>query len=152
MCIELGPGPKLKQSNYYIIDMDSNKMMTYLACRLSCMALLCDEAQLPERHKAKLRLPLMGAVVKRLAQEPQHLRLHPQCVSGLHSRASDCPGCSDCHGLEWQWKAEAVATLIPLFCEPSIDHQGLLFCFQRRSRPQSSANKQCSFGISASCK
>ena len=88
-------------------------------CRLCCKAMLCDWDPV---GKGKATYALMYAVMSRLGQSPEHLRLPPQ-DGQLNSAHKGCPGCNRCSGPDWQWKTEAVASLLPYFCECCMLHQ-----------------------------
>ena len=90
-------------------------------CRYCCKAILCDWDPL---GKDKVTFRLMYAVMLRLGQSPEHLRLPPQDgqLNSAH-KGHDCPGCNTCSGPDWQWKTEAVASLLPYFCECYMFHQ-----------------------------
>ena len=68
--------------------------------------------------KGKVTYPLMAAVMRRLAQDPEHLKLPTRTdqLRGWHDGEA-CPGCNTCSGPDWQWKTEAVASMLSYFCE-----------------------------------
>lgn len=68
--------------------------------------------------KDKVTYPLMVAVMQRLAENPEYLKLPARStqLTGQH-QGNACPGCNKCSGPKWQWKTEAVTSLLSYFRE-----------------------------------
>ena len=94
-----------------------------VCCRLCCKAMLCDWDPL---GKGTVTYPLVAAVLKRLAQDPEHLKL-PYQLPAQH-QGSACPGCNKCSGPDWQWKTETVASMLPYFCESCLVAKHHMLC------------------------
>ena len=88
--------------------------------------MLCDWDPL---GKGKVTYPLMAAVMKTLAHNPAHLKLPSKetQLPGQH-QGSACPGCNKCSGPDWQWKTEAVASMLPYFCESCLTAKHHMLC------------------------
>lgn len=85
-----------------------------MCCRLCTYAILYDW---PPFGTSSHSLPLAMAVVRRLGQDRKHLAILDQKGKQGHHPGWSCPGCNDCCGVEWQWRTELVATILPQFGE-----------------------------------